>query len=305
MVSGWSSFESKAGTLIRKDGLSFKPPNLPWFIFLVRSLWWWWWMVVIRVRTEKGPRAPRNLHFKVHEALRLPRNPHFKDHKVLRHSFRGSHSIAPATIICASRSTKYCVCHEICSLRFTMCCACHAICTSRSAKCCSCHEIWSSSAAPATNSALWSSSVLWGSQTAAPATKSTLQDSPAAALQLRFAARTLPTTPSRYQNAAFARDNSLHCHEIWAHRRSPPCPKCCACHEICISKYNTTESWNLDRQSTRFPLCLPRKVITISENDHYESAVVPSARRGQPVFFASLRSRNALRGFREAWSYCK
>ena len=59
-------------------------------------------MVVIRVRTEKGPRAPRNLHFKVHEALRLP----------AKSALQGSQSVAPLI----SRFTQYCACYD--NLRF-------------------------------------------------------------------------------------------------------------------------------------------------------------------------------------------
>ena len=70
----------------------------------------------------------------------------------------------------------------------------------------------SQSAVPATESALQGSqsavpatkSTLQGSQSAVPAMKSALQGSHATVLIRRFAARVLPTTTSRYQNAAFA-----------------------------------------------------------------------------------------------------
>ena len=107
--------------------------------------------------------------------------------------------------------------------------------------------------------------------------------------------------------------------------KRPTCPKVtihCTCHEIQSAAPATESAFQsnagpipcacheksaLDHQNMRFPLRLPRKVTTMSENAHgttAESAVPASTRRGQP-YFASLRSRNALRGLREAWMYCK
>ena len=59
---------------------------------------------------------------------------------------------------------------------------------------------------------------------------------------------------------------------------APPCPKYCACHEICtghekstLDHHNTKsdhEKSTLEHQNARFPVRLPRKVITKSENVH-------------------------------------
>ena len=100
------------------------------------------------------------------------------------------------------------------------------------------------SAVPATKSALR------GSQSAAPATKSA-NEPPVE--KLRF---TAPVTKSEHlddhhhvQSAAPATKSAL---------RSQTVPIPCACHE----------KSTLDHQSARFPLRLPRKVITMCENVH-------------------------------------
>ena len=45
---------------------------------------------------------------------------------------------------------------------------------------------------------------------------------------------------------------NLH-HEIRAPLRSPPCPKCCTCHENCISKQNSSDPLHLSRKGNFGP----------------------------------------------------
>ena len=112
---------------------------------------------------------------------------------------------------------------------------------------------------PATKSALRGSqsvaaatkSALRGSQNAAPATKSSHHECHRAALPRRFAARALNDNYTmKVPSAVLARDffrflktshvsqGTIHCtdHEFRERRRSPPCPKHRACHEIWTSK---------------------------------------------------------------------
>ena len=143
---------------------------------------------------------------------------------------------------------------------------CHEICTS-----CACHEICTTKSA------------LRGSQSTAPATKSANEPH-------------VQKIPKVTTHCA--------CHEIRAPRRSPPkALHRCTSHETCIAPIPCAcqEKSTLEHQNTRFPLRLPRKVTTMSENARgatNESAVTTSTCRGQ-ADSASLRSRNALRGFRE------
>ena len=137
------------------------------------------------------------------------------------------------TKCCACRKvcTKCSACHEICTLRFTKCCACHEICTSRFTKCCACHKIWS----------------------------------------------TKYCACHEICKQATCPKVTIHCtcHGIRAPRRSRSYPKCWGCHELSAFRSRTarslapvTKKLSLELiQSTRFPLCLPRKV-TMSENAH-------------------------------------
>ena len=93
------------------------------------------------------------------------------------------------------------------------------------------------------------------------------------------------------------------CQEIGAPRRSPPCSKCCACHEICIYKAAPIpcachEKSTLDHQSTRFPLCLPRKVTTRSENARGTTRRVQS-RQAPPAPGQILRACAVERHFED------
>ena len=136
---------------------------------------------------------------------------------------------------------------------------------------------------------------LRGSQSAMPATKSALRGSQG----------TIPATNSANEPHVL-KSRFITCRKISARRRSPPCPKCRACHEICTSKLTAPIPCTCHEKSTLtktrgFPCTCH------DESDHHvrkriwhhnESAVARSTRRGPPDF-VSLRSRNALRGFQE------
>ena len=119
-----------------------------------------------------------------------------------------------------------------------------------------------------------------GSQSAAPATKSANEP---LVQKSRF---TAPVTKSErredhrhVQSAEPATKSAL---------RSAAAPIPLICHE----------KSTLDSQSTRFPLHLPQNHVQKCARRHNESAVATSTRRGPPDF-ATLRIRNAHRGFRE------
>ena len=168
----------------------------------------------------------------------------------------------------------------------------------------------SPSAAPATKSALQGSpsavpatkSALRGSPSAVPATKSALAGPPASAAPATKSAPKPHVQKSRFTACA--------CHEIEAPRRSPTCPKCCTCHENCISKQNSSGPLHLSRQvafehpNTRFPLHLAPATksdhhVRKCAQHHNESPVARSTRRRQ-ADFASLRSRSAHGRCRES-----
>ena len=146
------------------------------------------------------------------------------------------------------------------------------------------------SAAPATKSALR------GSQSAVPATKSALLGS---------------------QSAVYTEPHTIHCtcrsrNEIRGPRRSPPCPKRCACHEIIRNlHFEVKPLRSLAPVTNKVDFGPPKHEVFLApatKSDHHarkcarrynESAVATSTRRRHPDF-ASLRTRNTLRGFREA-----
>ena len=171
-------------------------------------------------------------------------------------------------------------------------------------------------AAPTTKSALRCS------QSAAPATKSAFQDSHAADKVFRrknaskdnvqlpkrsFCARLPPISVNdpRVQKSQFTAPGTK-LERIEDHRA--PCPKCCACHEICISKQHRSDPLHLSRKVDFGPPKHEVSLALATKSDHQvgkcaqrhnASAVATSTRRGQ-ADFARLRSRNALRGFRDA-----
>ena len=180
-------------------------------------------------------------------------------------------SAVPATkSACLPRNLPFEVHQVLCLPRnlhfkgFTKCCACHEICTSRFTKCCACHEICAS----------------------------------------RFTKR-------------------CTCHEIC---KRATCPKSKSHDSLHLSRNLSSSTIATMSKLLRLPRKLHFEVkqlrslapVTKSRlwstkargfpSDHHvrkcarrhnESAVVRSARPGRPDF-VSLRSRNALRGFREA-----
>ena len=115
-----------------------------------------------------------------------------------------------------------------------------------------------------------------------------------------FRAR-LPPISEHVQKSRFCA-----CHEIRARQRLPP--KCCACHETYTSKQNRSDPWCLSRKADFEPPKHEVSLAPATKSDrrarkcarrHNESAVATSARRAPPDF-VSLRSRGALRRFREA-----
>ena len=160
---------------------------------------------------------------------------------------------APGTCneICTSRSTKHCAGHEMRTSSSTKYCTCHQKCTSRSTKYCTCHEICTSRStkytAPATTCALQ------GPQSTAPGTIS--QNEP------RHMSKThdsphLPRNQSMPKTTAMSKVLRLRL------KFYTSTSKCCDLLHL---------SQKVDfrpHQNTRFPLRLPRKVITKSKNAH-------------------------------------
>ena len=190
--------------------------------------------------------------------------------------------------ICTSRLTKCFACHEICSSGFTTCFACHEVCTSRFTKCCAFHEICTFR---------WTKCCV-GHQSA-------FQDSHGAALTRRFAARASKDNikiPKRSFRAISESEPHVGFHDS----KVLHLPRNLHFEVKPLRSFSpVTKSLLWTTKDTRFPLRLPREVTTMSENvrkcarHHYESAVATSTRSSQPDF-ASLRSRSALRRFREA-----
>ena len=178
---------------------------------------------------------PRNVHFEVHQVLYLPRNLHFEVHQALCLP-RNLH-LEVHKVICLPRNLRIEVHHK--------CCACHEIlyieghrvlCLPRNLRI-EGHIVLrlpgnphrgSQSAAPATKSA--NEPHVQKSQFTAPVTKSELLD------DHRHVQSAAPATKSAFRS------------------QTPPIP--CTCHE----------KSTLEHQNTRFPLRLPRKVITMCEN---------------------------------------
>ena len=281
-------------------------------------------------------RLPRNLHSEVHKVLHLRKLHTCHEISTWRFAKR-----CACHEICASRLTKCCAyenCTPVTkSARFTKRCACHEICTSSEIHKALClprnlhfeahkvlrlprnlhfevHKVLRLSQNPhfevhkaTTNSAHR------GSQSAAPVTKSSLSikireghrfGSLGARALLsskngcRRRARTDPKPHVEKTGFAAPVTRSERLEDHHHVQSAAPATKSallsmipCTCHQ----------KSTLDHQNMRFPLCLPRKVTTMSENarGHNESAVARSTRSSHPDF-ASLRSRNAHRGFREA-----
>ena len=111
-------------------------------------------------------------------------------------------------------------------------------------------------------------SALRGSQSAAPATKSTKRCACHEMCTLRDTKRC-----HEICKRATCPKVTIHCacHEIRAPRRSPPCPKRCTCHEICISKLRSLAPVATSRPCTTetrgFPCtCHEKYATTMSEN---------------------------------------
>ena len=172
---------------------------------------------------------------------------------------------------------------------------------------------------PATNSALRGSqssapatkSALRGSPSAVPATKSAFRGSPGAAF--RGSQSTAPATKSANEPqvqklrfmAPVTKERLEDDHDS-DHDQSTTLPRRLHFDAKPLGSLAPITKSRLWTTKTRgFPLRLPRKVTTMSENSrkcarrHNESTVATSARRGHPDF-ASLRSQNAPREFREA-----
>ena len=135
-------------------------------------------------------------------------------------------------VLCLLRNMRFEVHRKVLYLHFEVpCCAGHEICTSRFTKCCSCQEICTSRATEccACHEAC-KRATCPKSRFTAPVTKSELLDD-----------------HHHVQGAAPATKTALR-------SQTPPIP--CACHE----------KSTLRHQNTRFPLRLPRKVITMCEN---------------------------------------
>ena len=166
--------------------------------------------------------------------LRLLRNLHFEVHKVLR-----------LLRICTSRFTKCCACHKICTSRFTKYCACHEICTSRFTKCCACYV-----------------NLHFEVQSATPATKSVLQGPQS----IRYCSCHLPHVEKSRCTAPVTKSERVEDHH---HVHSAASATKSALQSKPLrSLASVTKSRLWTTKSTRFPLHLPRKVTTMSQNAH-------------------------------------
>ena len=184
---------------------------------------------------------PRNLHVKVHQVLRLylevrqvlhlPRNLHFEVHKVLRLP-RNLHFEAHLPRTLHFEVQQVLAPATVCTSRFTKCCACHEICSARFTKCCTCHKICTSTVTEccACHEICTNEPHVQKSRFTAPVTKSELLK------DHHHVQSAVPATKIAF--------------------RSKTAPVPCTCHEKSL----------LEHQNTRFPLRLPRKVITMCEN---------------------------------------
>ena len=144
---------------------------------------------------------------------------------------------------------KCCTCHETCTSRFRKRCACHEICTSRFIKCCACYEICISKFTKwclhfEVCKVLCLRRNLHFEVQKVVCLPRNLHFEVHKVLRL---SRNLHVQTSRFTATNLPR--KLHFEALTA-------PISCACHE----------KSTLDHQSTRFPLRLPRKVATMSEN---------------------------------------
>ena len=164
--------------------------------------------------------------------------------------------------ICASRFTKRCACHEISASRFTKRRTCREICTSRFTKRCTCHEICASR---------FTKRCACNEICTPRSTK------------LKYCAChevcKRATWPKVTIHCTCHKSGRLEDHHP-VERAAPPATKsplrskaapiCCACH-----------------QNTRFPLRLPRKVTTMSENGR--GAATRAQSRQAPAAHARAR----------------
>ena len=237
--------------------------------------------VRVSIWAHKVPRLARSLHCEVQKVLQLPRN-----------------------LICSSRFTKCCACHEICTLRgsqsaapatnsstsrFTKCCACHEICTSRSYKV----------AAPAEVHKTCTKSAIQGSQSAVPATKSALQGSQSATAPATKSENEPHVEVSRF-TAPVRKSERL---EDFHHAQSPKCctapamksalrskaaPIPCTCHEK-----STLEPPK--HEVSLAPATKSDHHVRKCAQHHIESAVATSTRSQPTRFSEPAQSKCTLR----------
>ena len=201
---------------------------------------------------------PRNAHFKVHTAPATkfalqgpqstattkfaPQGPR-STAPATKSTLQGPQSTAPAarfafrpTKYCASRSTKYSACHEICTSRSTTYCACHNICTSRSTKSCACHEICISMSAK-----YCACNEICASRRTAHCTCHDFT-----CPKVTIHCQSMAKTPTKSKVLRLPQNLHIDIKLL------------CTCHE----------KSTLDKQATRRPLRLPRKVVAKSKNAH-------------------------------------
>ena len=193
--------------------------------------------------------------------------------------------------ICTSRFTKCCACHEIYTLRFTKRCACHfevhkalchELCTLRFTKCCACHEL---------------------------GTSRFTCHSPAKAFRRKNASKDDIQMPKRSFRGRLPRICEPH---VEMSRFPAPVEKlehvqdhrhiqsgAPATESALRSTAASHEKSTLDHRNTRFPSCACHEKWPPCTKMRTALRREPSTRLGHPDS-ASLRSRNALRGFREA-----
>ena len=148
------------------------------------------------------------------------------------------------------------------------CCACHAICTSRVTKCCACHEIWTS----------------------------------------RFTKCCTCHEICKQTSHVSKSHDSLHLSRNQSTSKITTMSKVLHLPRNLHLKYNRSDPLHLSR---KLDFGAPKHEVSLApatQKDHHvrkcaqhhnESAVATSTRRRHPDF-ASLRSRNACRRFREA-----